>query len=181
MRYTITSSQLNFFRKEGHVEFEDLYTTLEATTLNELLEGAKALKDATRDLQRENPPLLKALQTSRLGQVGAGLFRKQRLRIVFSQYGPYFEGTLPIEEISSMSETCGGCIIDLQSGSTTFYHAQHPIDFSSLATPYLLIVLATDKARYKYQESDPFTHQLKKLGYGFGDLITDDTHPLIAK
>lgn len=181
MRYTITSSQLNFLRKEGHVEFEDLYTSIELVSLKAILDQAGPANDSGRDLQRNNPPLLNALHTSRIGQLAADLFGKKRLRIVFTQYGPFFEGSFPLEQISSMTETCGGCVLDLQTGLTTFYSAQFPIDFSTLRPPYFLIVFATDKARYQLRDTDPCTHQLKRLGYGFGDQIKEETHPLIVK
>lgn len=177
MRYTITSTQLNFFRKEGHIEFEDLYSTIEIVSLKTLLEQIQM----GRDLERDNPPLLKALHLSRIGQLAADLFGKKRLRMAFTQYGPFFEGALPIEQITSMTETCGGCILDLQSGETTFYTPQFPIDFATLREPYFFIVFATDKARYQLRDTDPCTHELKKFGYGFGDLITEETHPLIVK
>lgn len=181
MRYTITSTQLNFFRKDGKIEFEDLYSSTEIASLKELLDQAAPSSKTGRNLHRDNPPLFFALHASRLGQVGVALFGKKRLRIVFTQYGPCFEGTPAIEQISSMTETCGGCILDLQTGVVTFYNGQLPLDFSHAQTPYLLIVFATDKARYRIQESDPFTHELKRLGYGSGDPITEETHPLIAK
>jgi len=181
MRYTINSSQLNFFRKEGQVTFEELYSNIEIVSLKALLDQARSVSGSSRDLQRDNPPLLSALHTSRLGQLAVGLFGKKRLRIAFTQYGQVVEGAAPIEQITSMTETCGGCIIDLQTGVTTFYNALFPIDFPSLQHPYLLVVFATDKARYRVQETDPHTHQLKRLGYGSGDQITEETHPLIAK
>jgi len=181
MRYTITSSQLNFFRKEGEIAFEDLYSSSEVGSLKELLDVAKETKQSGRDLERDNPPLISALRPTRLGQLAAGLFDKKRLRIVFTQYGPFFEGSPSIEQISSMTDTRGGCILDLESGKATFYHSQFALDFASLKPPYLLVVFATDKARYRLQDSDPCTHQLKRLGYGVGDLITEETHPLIAK
>jgi len=181
MRYTITSSQLNYFRKEGRVEFEDLYTVEEVESLKALLEAASVSSKATRDLQRENPPLLSALHTTRLGQLASGLCGKKRLRIAFTQYGPFFKTVTSLTEISSLTETCAGCIINLETGSTLFYQINLPIDFPALTMSYLLIVFATDKARYNLQEKDPCAHLLKKLGYGNGDLITEETHPLIIK
>ncbi|MBS0628614.1 MAG: hypothetical protein JSS30_00135 [Verrucomicrobia bacterium] len=181
MRYTITSTQLNFFRKEGQIEFEDLYSSIEIVTLKALLEQTLAVANTGRDLHRGNAPLLDALHTSRLGQVASGLFGKKRLRFVFTQFGNFFEGVRPIEQISSMTETCGGCVLNLHTGVATFYSAQFPLDFAKLEPPYLLVVFATDKARYRLQDSDPCTHLLKRLGYGFGDLITEETHPLIVK
>lgn len=181
MRYTISSTHLNFFRKEGQISLEDLYSSDEIATLKALLDQARSVSGASRDLQRDNPPLLSSLHTPRLGQLGSGLFGKKRLRIAFTQYGAVVNGVVPIEQITSMTETCGGCIIDLQTGVTTFYNALFPIDFPALQDPYLLVVFATDKARYRVQETDPHTHQLKRLGYGSGDQITEETHPLIAK
>lgn len=181
MRFTITSSQLNYFRKEGQIEFEDLYTVEEALSLRAQLDQAQTVTQSERDLQRDHPPLMSALHVSRFGQLATNLFRKKRIRIAFTQYSPRYEAPVAIEAISSFSETLGGCIINLQSGVTTFYQAQFPIDFPSIAFPYLLIVLASDRARYKLQETDPCTHLLKRMGYGFGDLITEETHPLIVK
>jgi hypothetical protein len=181
MRYTITSSHLNFFRKEGQITFEDLYSSIEIVSLKALLDQARTVTKTGRDLHRDHPTLLSDLHTSRLGQLAAGLFEKKRLRISFTQYGAVSEGVIPIEQITSMTETCGGCIIDLQTGVTTFYSAQFPIDFGAIQDPYLLVVFATDKARYRLLESDPYTHQLKRMGYGFGDQITEETHPLIVK
>jgi hypothetical protein len=181
LRYSITSTQLNFLRKEGHIDFEDLYTSIEIAALKTLLDQAHTKIESGRDLHRENPQLLSDLHPSKLGQVAAALFGKKRLRIAFTQYGPLFKGTFTPEQLSSMTETCGGSILDLQTGAVTFYQADGPIDFTALHHPYLLIVFATDKARYRPQENDPYTHLLKRQGYGSGDLISDETHPLIHK
>jgi len=179
MRYTITSSQLNHFRKEGFIDFEDLLEKEKLDTLKKLLDSEIVKNPTGRDLQRENLPLIHAMHFSRLCQIASALFRKNRLRIGFTQYQHFFENNASIEEISSLSETLGGCIIDLTSAVVSFYDSKSPIDFSKLKTSCLFIVFVSEKSRYKLQEKDPYTHLLKKLGYGFGDQLTDATHPLI--
>lgn len=43
-----------------------------------------------------------------------------------------------------------------------------------------LICYASKNARYTYCEKDPYTHDLKRLGYAFGDLLKDQYHPLFS-
>ncbi len=180
MRYAITSSQLSHLRKEGELELEALFTPEEVGNLRHCIDLAAAQSETGRDIERENPPLRSALHLSRLGQIASSLFDKKPLRLAFTQYSPIFHDAIPLEELTSVSETCGGCAIDLASGSITFYTPDHPIPFPELP-PYFFLAFTTGKARYKLQEKDIHTHLLKKLGYGFGDLLTVDTHPFIIK
>lgn len=204
MRYTVSSQQLDYFLREGFVEFETLYTQEESHTLRTLLDqalqkrlGANPKPDREKlksgyDLQREDPALLKALSLSMLGQMGAVLFKHKKLRIAFLQYFPLYGKTASIAEISSMTDIAGAVLINLSGdkiphlpylphavGSGTFYDLHFPLSFSELDAPFLFIAFAGDKARYILQETDPHTHALKKLGYGVGDRITIQTHPFI--
>ncbi len=179
MRYTITSQQINYLRKEQQIELEGLYTVEQAHALKQLLDSAQ--NSSGRDLHRENPPLISALYLSKLGQVASQLYGKKTLRLAFTQYTPFPLSTLPIKEISSFSQTCGGCLLDLETGTIFFYTADFPLDFPHIRKPSLFIAFSTNKARYTLQENDPHTHLLKKFGYAFGDLISDATHPLICK
>lgn len=191
MRYNITSQQFDFFQKQGWIVFEELFSKEEASAIRSLLEDAQT--NHRRDLERENPPLYKALKLSRLGQAAAQLFHKKRIKLAFTEFSPAFPQTISLEEISSVSELFGGCLIQLidhplpeyphlpqQIGDVGFYAKHFPIDFSLLKTPCLLVAFASEKALYIFQENDPSTHFLKKLGYGFGDHLTNETHPIIA-
>lgn len=42
-----------------------------------------------------------------------------------------------------------------------------------------LIAYAEKNSRYVLCEKDPHTHDLKKKGYAFGDLLKDEEHPLV--
>ena len=194
MRYTITSQQLDYFRREGHIEFETLFSKEEAEKLRSLLDQSRLSLGTGRDLERGNPPLRKAMQLSRVGQAASELFAKKPIRLAFSQYVPQYRKIIALEDISSVTETYGCALINLSSdpfpdfpylpmemGDVGFYERKFPIDFTALELPVLLLAFAKDKARYQIQENDPDTHHLKKLGYGFGDRLTDATHPLIIK
>lgn len=179
MRYVVTSEQFDHFHQMGFIDFEAFFRKSDIDLLTQLLDAALEKVPTGRDLQREDPTLTKALKSSKFRQIATQLFRKNRLRIGLTQYSTCFEGTASIKEISPLSETLGGCLIHLKSGGVTFYDERFPIDFSSFEKPSLFILISSDKARYQYAEKDPHTHLLKKLGYAFGDRITNDTHPLL--
>jgi len=196
MRYVISQPQFNHFKREGHIELEGFYPDTEAKNLKTLLDEEHAKRsqntlDAGYELQRTNSAILKTLQCSKLGQLASAFFQKKRLRIAFTQYHPYYPQPATITEISSFTETCGSALIQLGPatdlpylpsafGNITFYKNDFPIDYPKLDAPFLLIVFATDTAQYIKNETDPHKNALKKLGYGFGDRITVETHPLIT-
>ncbi|GAB4190724.1 MAG: hypothetical protein Tsb0015_12170 [Simkaniaceae bacterium] len=68
-------------------------------------------------------------------------------------------------------------------GHGIFFQVDAPISFESLyAVPnqnLLLIVYGKDKMLYTKNDRDPHVHQLKKLGYVFGDKLKNETHPII--
>ncbi len=192
MRYTITSQQFDYFREEGHIQFQDLFTPEEAGSLKVLLDELN--NETGRDLQRGNLPLQKAMQLSRLGQALSGLLDEQMLQLAFTQYYPCYKKVATLEEISSITEVCSCALINLsydelpeldylpaEVGDVGFYKETFPIDYTQLDLPFLLIAFAKKNARYKLQKNDPHTHTLKKLGYAFGDRINSDTHPTISK
>ena len=194
MRYVITSTQLNYFRKEGQIALEGLFKEEEAYLLNALLEEEQTHRPSGRDLQRENPPLKKAMQFSRLGQIASHLFRKKRIQVAFTQFPPQSSIIASVLDISSVTEILGGALIRLSTdplpplpylpaniGDAVIYDKNFQIDFTSLSQPLLLIAFTTEKGRYRLCPNDPHTHELKKIGYGFGDLLSNETHPLIIK
>lgn len=192
MRYTITSTQIEYFRKEGHIEFQPFLKTEESKILKNLLDEAKIKTPSGRDLERENKPLGKALQLSRLGQIASQLFNKKRVVLGLTQYFPKFHKVCSLDDLSTVTETVGCALLNLsneplpglsylpiEQGDIGFYSNRFPIDFTSLELPVLFIVFTEENVRYKFQQNDPETHFLKKLGYAFGDRLMQNTHPLI--
>ena len=194
MRYTITSQHLDYIRKEGHIEFVDFYNEKEASALRSLLDEVLSKNPSGRDLERYNSSLFKAAFFSRLAQVASALFNQKRLKLAFTQYYPHYKCMAALEDISSVTEICGVALVNLSEtplpefpylplkmGDLGFYQIDFPIDFTDLEKPVFLIAFSTEVARYKFQEKDPETHILKKLGYAAGDRLRDETHPLLIK
>lgn len=178
MRYSITSAQISYLQKEGQIEFEELYTEAEIQILRELTSPSR--HNSGRDIEKDTPLLLSALRTPILGQIASQLFGKNQIKIGFTQRLPFYKEASSLEEASSITETIGGALIDLQTRNILFILPQTLIDFPHLEKK-LLITFCTEKARYIIQQFDPLSHWLKNLGYASGDLLTNQTHPLIHK
>ena len=198
MRYIINNGHAEYIQKNGLIAFEDLYNPEEVTLLNTLLQNTQLRHSPADnplllgyDLHRDDPSLLKAMHFARLIQIASPLFQKKRLRIAFTQYPPSYKTGQTVRDISSFSDMPGALIVNLYAkpnedapylpqsiGSGSFIKPDLALDLTLLDEGYLLIVFAGDRSLYIKQEIDPNQHQLKKLGYSYGDRITHDTHPL---
>jgi hypothetical protein len=76
-------------------------------------------------------------------------------------------------------------IFSTTKGNGIFFKPDVPINFSKLLTikkcQYLLITYTQATTVYVLQETDPFSHQLKHLGYGFGDRLSDKQNPVLYR
>lgn len=71
-------------------------------------------------------------------------------------------------------------------GSGIFFTPTLPFSLAYLNAAHqpihqLLIVYSYKKSVYKREDQDPHTHHLKKLGYAFGDRLTQATHPILTR
>jgi len=190
MRYTVSSPQLSLFKREQKIEFEALFSEEEIDALKKELDRAYAEKPTGYELQREDLPLTKGMKLTRFGQIASALMKKSPLRLAFIKYHLDYPTSATIDQISSVTEVCGSAILALenndlellpqQKGNAIFYDTRHPLPFP-IEGAFLLLVFTTDKARYRLNDSDPYTHYLKNLGYGFGDRLTTESHPYIAR
>lgn len=71
------------------------------------------------------------------------------------------------------------------AGNGVFIAPERGIDFSTLlhrpGQQFLLIVYTEKTALYTMQEGDPHVHELKRLGYVFGDRLNDRLNPIIYR
>lgn len=76
-------------------------------------------------------------------------------------------------------------IFPVQAGNITYFTAQASIDFSELSQregqKFLLIVYAEKTTLYIPNSKDPNWHALKRLGYVFGDRVSDQLHPVLYR
>ncbi|MGE5196293.1 MAG: hypothetical protein ACM3JI_03060 [Anaerolineae bacterium] len=53
--------------------------------------------------------------------------------------------------------------------------------FNKSAQHFLLVSFCKDKTTYVLEKKDPNTHALKNQGYAFGDLLKNNTHPIVFR
>jgi hypothetical protein len=70
-------------------------------------------------------------------------------------------------------------------GSGIYFTAEKAIDFPTLrhrpGQQFLLIIYTERTTLYTVQQSDPHLHELKKLGYVFGDRLNDRLNPILIR
>ncbi len=71
--------------------------------------------------------------------------------------------------------------IPMFGGSGVFLKHTTPLnlDIEQAEGPFLLIVYCSPQARYLHNKSDPFTHDVKKERFAFGDVLSNQHHPLL--
>lgn len=172
--------------------------------LNHLIETTSApeLFKLGRDLWRQDETLKRLVHNRALAQIAGELFGHSALQLAYDQLlrttsQPGYPGatTLSLQEISCIQPLAGAALIRLSGTSETYpllpAKSEDVVFLSpTLSLPwelffqepqhsFLLIAYAPFKALYVLEKRDIHTHQLKKLGYGFGDSIHPPEHPLV--
>ncbi len=164
--------------------------------------SSKELFKVGRDLWRDHATIKKFVFHKRLAKIASPLFGAPILRIAYDQAlssfstgESVFSEPLSLQKVSCFQSIAGGVIIRLSDdpnppailpqkvGNVLFIGPTFPIPWSSFfqQTPqsFFLIAYCPDRTVYVLEKTDPHTHALKKLGYGFGDLLEEKTHPII--
>lgn len=162
----------------------------------------KELFKVGRDLWRDHPDIKKVVLHKRLAKIASPLFRQPIIRIAYDQAliseipgEPIFSEPFSLQKVSCFQPIAGAVILRLsydltpppllpqKIGSALFVGPNFPIPWSSFLqnTPssFFLIAYSTERTVYVLEKQDPHTHALKQLGYGFGDLLEERTHPII--
>ncbi|MBI5273886.1 MAG: hypothetical protein HY860_02395 [Chlamydiales bacterium] len=158
------------------------------------------------DLYRKKPTLRKIITSPLFASIVSNLTNKNHIRLAFDQLlfsvPPYenrdlipsmFSGRYNLEQISCVQGLLCGLIINIDAvaplpnlpskiGNIVYFSSLWPIDFHELSIipnqKYLIIGYAKEQAIYRHQPLDPATHELKKLGYVFGDTLVHEHHPI---
>lgn len=76
-------------------------------------------------------------------------------------------------------------IFPSRAGNAVIFDPQVTIDFHSILQEephrYLLITYTHATSLYFLQETDPLTHEMKRLGYVFGDRLSDKLNPIVYR
>lgn len=154
------------------------------------------------DLWRQDETIKQLVQNRTLAQLAGGLLGKTPLLLAFdqvlrttSQVGFPQANARSLQQISCIQPLAGAALLRLLGTSTSspllptkpenvvFLAPDLPLPwelfFQEPHHTFLLITYASPKALYLLEKNDPHTHELKKLGYAFGDHICPPHHPLL--
>jgi hypothetical protein len=164
----------------------------------------KELFIAGRDMFRDDPVIRKTSLSRTLAQTASLLCDKAPVRIAYDQVlrttsltGAPFSHPLSLSQTSCYQPILCGAIIRLtpdlhppqflpqKPGNVVFFKPDFILPwvsfFQAPSQSFLLIAYAPHKCLYVLTPEDLHSHDLKKLGYGFGDILKDETHPLVFK
>lgn len=89
------------------------------------------------------------------------------------------------ENEEESSETFGASPFPSEQGNVTYFSSTVSLNPSSVAQQedhvYLLVAYASMHPIYRHNERDIHTHNLKDFGYVFGDILKENTHPLVYR
>jgi len=157
-----------------------------------------------RDLWRDDPILENFICNRGLAQLTAQLFHQKTLYLAFDQAlrttiraGIPDAKPLTLQEKSCIQPIVGAILIRLSGEAHPLSMLPKKRENAVLIDPnliipweiffqepkcsFLLIAYAPAKALYICEKKDPNLHFLKKLGYGFGDNLNTNYHPLLYK
>ncbi len=155
-----------------------------------------------RDLWRDHPDIKHFVCHRTIGHLAGQLYDPPLLQLAFTQVFRTTEQTgfslLPpssLQEISCIQPLAGAALIRLKGKAhhspllpkkrenLVFFAPDllipWEIFFQEPHQSYLLIAFAPAKALYLLEKRDLHTHDLKKLGYVFGDRLKGELHPIL--
>ena len=190
MGFGLVGDHHKFFKERGWIEFQDLVPTEKLAAVQRGKGSTEALFIGGHDLWRRHDAVAKLVCRKELSETASSLFETKPLRLAYDQFLPADRGApiycLPLcapgatlTNTSSLQGVVGGLLLRFSDGAGIFLgpHAMAPLD---TAQDYLLIVYAQRTTLYWPEPADPHAHGLKRLGYVFGDRLSDEFHPILV-
>ena len=204
MRFGLAPEHFEFYYQNDFIEFEDLITEEEATILKEKIDN----ETVSRDLFRKDPEIKKIILRHKLAEIASNLTKTKPLRFGYDHLFksgdlPLFKEGLTLDEMSSIQGVVCGFILSItdepnplmetgispipllphKKGAGIFFSKDSPISFKKMFElpnqTHILIVYVKQNAVYQETPNDPMPNFLKTLGYGYGDKLLNDTHPIV--
>lgn len=175
MKYSIPREQQFFFEQNGYIEFDGLLSPAEQ---KKLIDACKP--GLSRNFSHRSDAIKAITHSRRLAALASQLTHTKLLRFGFDQ--------LFTEKI--YTDLCiNGLIcllfIEIDSPEGHAFFAKFPVNTETLPLKpnerYFVIGWADEKAQYMLEPKDPHTHELKKLGYVFGDRLQEKWHPTLIR
>jgi len=155
-----------------------------------------------RDLWLDSQEIKHFVCNKRFAEIAAQLFDQKFLQLAFTQVFRSIRQTgltiLPpssLQQISCIQPLAGAAIIRMEEGASfplfpkkrenvVFIAPDHLIPWDIFCQEqnqsFLIIAFAPSRAVYVLEKKDLHTHEMKKLGYVFGDRLKDSSHPILV-
>ena len=198
-RHSLELQHIDHYMEKGYILFKDL---LSCSKVREVKESALflGLKNQRNSWKLSELIKKQALHIS-LSSIASSLVRLKTLRFGFDHYfhdteslKEFFNHSTTLSQLSSIDGLEIALIINLSQetesdslfpscqGSGMFFNPKKPLDLTGIELaqgPFLLIAYCKSGARYIFQPLDPFTHEEKKEGIEFGDILSSKLHPFV--
>ncbi len=169
MKTALLAQQFAYFRQTGHVRLEDFPTDFEE--IRKVAEKASSPRDLWRDA-----PFLKKLILRSFGPIALELTKQRALRVGCDLW---VQGKLDAEKLEDLFCFQGcACIFFLsEDGGLDIFDS---LSEDPLPEAGYLVLFTLENAVLIDNPKDPFVAQTRSLGYGYGDRLKNEFHPLIA-
>ncbi|HSX13879.1 MAG TPA: hypothetical protein VLE96_05615 [Chlamydiales bacterium] len=170
MKTVLTSQQLMYYRRQGHVRFENFPLDFQKIT--------NLIKKNPRDLFRKEP-FLKKIILQQLGPIALELTKSNALHLACDQWFDSPPLSCPMKNLFCFQNLA--CIFVFSSNnSETILDVFEPSSLSSRIPPdAYLVVFAKENGVLVENQNDPFTVQTRNLGYVYGDRLKNELHPIV--
>ncbi len=207
MKQTLDLKQHSFFNHHHFLELEGLIKDTDAEKLLELTQGKSLQK--SRDFFTRDEWIRSISMRKSYSHLAKEIFQCRFLRLAFDQAiqtsnkePSSFKEKLSLNECCSFQSLSGALILRLtqtaatveanetllcplpqKRGNGIFFSADIPINWETLFSlpeeAFLLIAYCPLNTVYIQNPDDLFTNLLKSEGYGFGDRLREDRHPIL--
>lgn len=185
MKTTLSAEQTSFYSKNGYIEFE--------------INHPPAPEKLERDQWRQDAKL-KDFLIRKLGPIALALTGKKQIRLaldqviskenrpkkastlkeMFSIQGFILGAVISNEPVTPPKRSSLGILpLPTNADRVLFFKTDIILDWPHLGSDIYLVLFALPNAVYVHNPNDPSTNFLKQLGYNFGDLLKNETHPQI--
>lgn len=205
---TLSAEQAAFFTKNGFLELEGVFSPSECEgllhSIQQTMDGRQGVDLVRgRDLWRETPPLKTTLVSKKMKSLALSLSRRPSVRLAFDQwFGPDFSLQTPekIEGLFSIQGLVLVAFLQLEPGVAKLPPKRSPLGLSPFpkgqgnilfTKPSLLlnwpqsthglycVGFCLPTSVYVQNLHDPAGISLRKLNYGYGDQLQNETHPIL--
>lgn len=174
MKTAISAQHLSYFRREGHVRFDNF--PIDFQKLQDLAQK----QETTRDIWRKEP-FLKKMILQDLGPIALELTKKTALRLACDHW---LESPPNLERMKDMFcfQNLSCVFVLTPNGEKCFLDVFEPSSLASkLMAPSYLVVFALENSVIVDNPKDPFTIKTRNLGYVYGDRLTNSLNPIVVK